>query len=107
MKPILLHIPHASLHIPEDVSPTFLVDRGELERELLSITDHYTEGLFDLDLSVSLVFGQSRLVVDPERFEDDESEPMVERGMGALYTRTTSGKPLRHEEGREDLIGAY
>jgi N-formylglutamate deformylase len=41
------------------------------------------------------VYPVSRLVVDPERFLDDESEPMSERGMGVVYTKTSAGKPLR------------
>ncbi|ARU43069.1 MAG: N-formylglutamate amidohydrolase [Armatimonadota bacterium] len=107
MKPILLHIPHASLFIPENVRPTFLVDQTELERELLVMTDRHTDELFQLESAERLVFGVSRLVVDPERFEDDADEPMAKRGMGAVYTRTSSGSPLKSEAGREHLISEY
>jgi len=41
------------------------------------------------------VFPVSRLVVDVERFPDDEDEPMAGRGMGAVYTRLSSGERLR------------
>lgn len=107
MKPILLHIPHSSLHVPENVRPYFLVDQKELERELLLLTDLYTEELFELEAAERLVFGVSRLVVDPERFEDDAQEPMAKRGMGAVYTQTTSGAPLKSDARREHLISEY
>jgi N-formylglutamate amidohydrolase len=42
-----------------------------------------------------LVNGVSRLVVDPERFPEDAAEPMAGAGQGAVYTRTTTGDPLR------------
>lgn len=50
------------------------------------MTDHHTDELF-LDAvsgTASLVFSVSRLVVDPERFERDDMEPMAARGMGLL-----------------------
>ena len=42
----------------------------------------------------SFVNGLSRLVVDPERFPD-EREVMNSVGMGAVYTRTSTGASLR------------
>lgn len=43
----------------------------------------------------------SRLVVDPERLPDDREE-MVAVGMGAVYTRTSHGEPLRAPDRRRD-----
>ena len=40
----------------------------------------------------------SRLVVDPERFVDDSREELAAKGIGAVYTRTTEGMPLRGKE---------
>jgi len=42
-------------------------------------------------------FSVSRLVVDPERLPDDASESMSAKGMGAVYTRTSDGAPLRSQ----------
>jgi N-formylglutamate amidohydrolase len=36
-----------------------------------------------------------RLVVDPERFPNDDEESMALKGMGATYTKLSSGEPLR------------
>jgi predicted N-formylglutamate amidohydrolase len=53
----------------------------------------------------SFVDRLSRLVVDPERFPD-ESEVMNSVGMGAVYTRTSTGKRLRADNPshRSELI---
>lgn len=104
---VLLHIPHSSTKIPDDVRAGLLIDAEELERELSSITDRHTDELFSAEGADRLVFGFSRLVVDPERFEDDAKEPMAARGMGAVYTRTSTGKPLRSGADRAELMARY
>ena len=83
--------------IPDDVRGTLVLSDSALERELLRLTDRYTDELFALDpaIAIPVVFGVSRFVVDPERFTDDALEPMAARGMGAVYTATTDGAPLR------------
>jgi N-formylglutamate amidohydrolase len=93
----VIHIPHASTAIPDDVRATFVLSDAMIERELLRLTDRYTDELFGLDpaIATSVVYGVSRLVVDPERFTDDATEPMAAQGMGAVYTSTTDGTPLR------------
>jgi N-formylglutamate deformylase len=93
----VLHIPHASVVIPDDVRSTLVLSDAALDRELLRLTDRYTDELFVLDplVAVLVAFDVSRLVVDPERFTDDETEPMSARGMGAVYMSTTDGAPLR------------
>ena len=52
-----------------------------------------------------MVNGWSRLAVDPERFLDPDAEEMEAVGMGAVYTRTSQGRPLRELslEHRADL----
>jgi N-formylglutamate deformylase len=97
-RPIVAHVPHASAVIPPDVRAGILLDDDALARELVSLTDHHTDRLFAWlgGLGASrLVNGRSRLVVDPERFADDADEPMAAVGQGAVYTRTTDGRPLR------------
>ena len=82
MLPLVLHIPHASTAIPDDCLGDFLIDRGRLAKNLAASTDHFTDELFAMaGAGISTVaFPISRLVVDPERFEDDAQEPMAARG---------------------------
>ncbi len=93
----VLHIPHSAIAIPADVRPRLLVSDDVLRRELLTMTDWYTDELFALPPAdaVPVRFPISRLVLDPERFLDDSQEVMASRGMGVIYTRTHDGKVLR------------
>jgi N-formylglutamate amidohydrolase len=98
--PLVLHIPHASDAVPEDVRSQLLLADGDLRRELLAMTDHGTDELFSLppEDAVSVSSSVSRLVVDPERLLDPEREPMEKVGMGAVYTKTSGGARLREDD---------
>lgn len=93
----VVHIPHSSTVIPDEVRGSLMLSDLALKGELLRLTDRYTDELFDLDpaIAVPVVFGVSRFVADPERFADDALEPMAARGMGAVYMTTTDGALLR------------
>ncbi len=96
--PVVGHVPHASTAIPPAVREEILLDDEGLARELMRLTDWYTDELFDWlrDRGAAMFVNRlSRLVFDPERFADDAQEPMASVGQGAVYTRTTSGEPLR------------
>ena len=76
------------------------------------MTDRYTPELVARSVELGgtvLVNRVSRLVVDPERFPDDADEPMARVGMGAVYTRTHDGRPLRSADAdeRTRLLAAY
>jgi len=96
--PILVHVPHSSTVIPARQRRSIALTDEELEAELLAMTDRHTEALFRSVTGIGgamFVNRLSRLVVDPERFPSDDDEPMAARGMGAVYTSTSSGAPLR------------
>ena len=106
----LLHIPHASTTIPEQFLGAFYLSKEELDRELLLMTDHFTDELFAFDIDVfdNIKFPVSRLLVDPERFVSDEDEIMSKVGMGCIYEKTHDGKPLKNaSEIRDELISKY
>ena len=98
--PIILHVPHSSRSIPEDVRADLLLSDLELESELNEMTDTATDliakAAADSAKSKPYIFQNllSRLVIDPERFPD-EREAMNKVGMGAVYLKTSDGKNLR------------
>ena len=95
---MILHLPHASTLIPEDLRNDFLLSDQELQEELNRITDHATDVIFQQAFpeANAIVFPVSRLVVDPERFSEDSQEPMSQVGMGVTYTRGSLRQPLRN-----------
>jgi N-formylglutamate deformylase len=93
----VVHIPHAAATIPETERASFLLGERDLVAELLRMTDWFTNELFDLgdDNATTVMYPVSRLVVDPERFENDAHEVMARIGMGVVYGRTCVGHLLR------------
>jgi N-formylglutamate deformylase len=89
------HIPHSSRSIPAGFRDQFTLSDQELVRELLTMTDSYTEELFAQGNELDAIFPVSRLLVDPERFAEDEQEPMSQKGMGVIYTMTHCQTRLR------------
>jgi N-formylglutamate deformylase len=109
---MIIHVPHASKVIPEEIREQFILDDQTLKNELRLMTDSYTDELFKSpeELARTVAFPVSRLVVDPERFADDSLEIMVQKGMGVVYTRTAVGTPLRREltaDERQRLIDQF
>ena len=109
---IVVHVPHSATLIPSDVRQQIALDDEQLTGELLCMTDWYVDELFSLPASEALavVYPVSRLVCDPERFENDAEEPMARRGMGAIYTATHTLGTLRMRPTpaeRQDLLERY
>lgn len=104
---VVIHVPHSSRVIPDDVKAGVLLGGERLEAELDAMTDAFTDVIASAVVERAavrpwlFVNRVSRLVVDPERFPD-EREEMNAAGMGAVYTRTSAGAPLR--EGSVDEI---
>lgn len=94
----IFHVPHDSTYIPKNIQHQFALTDSELSDELLKMTDHHTLALFTEGIPTKQIVRAevSRLVVDVERFADDDEEDMSEMGMGAVYEQTQSGGLLRH-----------
>lgn len=107
---MIIHIPHSSTLVPTKVRGQFVVDNDPLWAEILRSTDMFTDELFDVSGCEKLVFPVSRVVVDPERFESDDFEPMAKVGRGVTYFSQTSGDSMRRAltpTEREDLLRTY
>ena len=65
----MLHVPHASRHVPPEERQAIGLDDAELNNELLRMTDAYTDELFPLTLVEAgrAIFPLSRLICDVER----------------------------------------
>ena len=108
--PLIANIPHSSTYVPPLIKESFVLNDDDLKRELLKMTDRYVDELFSCvpDIGgISVVYRYSRMVVDPERFEDDRKEEMSRKGMGVIYTKTSNGNKLRispKKDEREELL---
>ncbi len=90
--PIVVNVPHSSTFIPEEERRFFAAEK--LDRELLVMTDHYCDDLYDAGYEM-IRFPVSRLVCDFERFRDDDTEIMSKKGMGACYISCSDLSTLR------------
>ena len=110
---MIFHIPHSSKIVPKEQRGALDLDDHQLKKELIAVTDAYTDELFGTHAKGSdsvIIFQISRLIVDPERFLDDKDEEMVKFGMGVIYTNTSDGKILRKKPSkakRKSLIREY
>lgn len=110
--PVLVHVPHAGLHIPAAVRDDILLDDVDLRAEQRAITDHRTDALAAGAAEAGarvFVNRLSRLVVDPERFDDPDDEIMERVGMGLVYVSTTARGVLRRPTAgqRQELLDRW
>jgi N-formylglutamate amidohydrolase len=91
----IIHVPHASKFIPDSCRDQFIISEKELNLEMEKLTDHFTDSLVEGLQAVKVVFPYSRLLVDVERFADDDLEPMSQLGMGVIYENGHKLKRIR------------
>ena len=104
---LILHIPHSSRNIP--TMEGYLVDANSLAKEMLKLTDWYTDDLFYSNEDEMIVAEFSRIFCDPERFTDDSQEVMAQYGMGVLNEKSDNGEELRKvtPELKEVILSSY
>lgn len=107
MKKLILHIPHSSNKIP--LLDGYVSTQVEIQKEIIKLTDWYTNDLFDSKVDDKIVAPFSRIFCDVERFADDELEIMSKVGMGVLYEKLDSDEILRKitPELRENILTNY
>lgn len=88
---LLIHIPHASLRLPQDFWRDVAVDRKIIKHNLRFMADYKVDELArDVDCH-KVIAKYSRLYCDVERFQNDADEPMARLGMGVVYTHLPGG----------------
>ena len=104
---IILHVPHSSTTIP--LTDGYVINDEAMAKEMLKLTDWYTDDLFDSDENVMIKANFSRIFCDPERFTDDSQEIMAQFGMGVLYEKNDDGELMRvvTPELRERILKDY
>lgn len=112
MPKLTVHVPHASLHIPEEAWSDFLVERSAVEREALASADLFTDQMaHDAWPDAKIIEAPvSRIVVDVERYDDDSREEMATVGRGALYTHDHRQNRIRKDLSaprRAELLARY
>ena len=100
---LVIHVPHASTFIPSEVRDQFLLEDAALVGEAMESADLWTDALAreawpDAEHVVADI---ARIVVDVERYADDDQEPMARVGRGMIYSHTHT----RQQEGRAAETG--
>jgi len=104
---VVVHVPHASVEIPEKYKKSILLSDKILQREIRRMTDAFCDQLYDApEFPIRVIAPVSRLVCDVERFRDDRLEPCAKKGQGLMYTRTTHFRKLRNYDNalRDEIL---
>ncbi len=96
MQKVVLNIPHSSTVVPDWAVKDIIIPAPELSSLVDFMTDKDVDEIWgfvpDENKQVATV---SRLVIDTERYRNDEEEAMSLKGMGLYYTHTPDGKQFR------------
>ena len=112
MNDLVIHVPHASKVIPDDVLAEFTVPVAQLREEAAQSADLLTDLIAHTAWPQAAIVeaAVSRLVVDVERYESDADEEMATVGRRVLYTHDRHGRRIRatlHNERRQELLVRY
>ncbi len=88
----IIHIPHASLDIPDSFKKQLKISYDKFMEENIFISDYRIDEFIPKKFSNIVKFNYSRMYCDVERYLDDEKEEMSKYGMGVLYTKDSNGK---------------
>lgn len=101
MHSVVCNIPHAGRVLPVWSRSDMMVSEAELTALAAFMMDKDVDKLWEfVPAQRKTVASVSRIVVDTERFLNDEDEPMAQKGMGMFYTHTPDGKPFRRRSER-------
>ena len=96
MEKVILNIPHSSTAIPKWACDDIIIPNDELDSLVRFMVDKDVDKLWgfvsDENKQVATV---SRLIIDTERYRNDNDEAMALKGMGLYYTHTPNSKQFR------------
>lgn len=94
---LVIHAPHASTSLPDRYRAQFKIARSSLDDEIYHSADLHTDRLAKeaWPSANTINASVSRVLIDVERYEDDEQEQMARVGRGVIYTHDRFGQPLR------------
>lgn len=106
MSSLIIHVPHASTRIPDEVIDQFILDPGAQNKEAQESADLYTDQLAHEAWPAATIIKAdvSRVVIDVERYSDDALETMSSVGRGMIYSTTHDAKPLRRKISKNERI---
>ncbi len=110
MNHCIFHVPHSSRQIPKIFRDQFTIDDKALNVELDKLTDHFTDSMTEGLEATKVISPYSRLLIDVERFADDELETMSKCGMGVLYYKGHALNKIRralNEDEKAELLELY
>ena len=104
MNNLIIHVPHSSISIPEEYRDQFTLTNDQLLKEACISADLHTDIIAKTAWPGATIIAAefSRLLVDVERYADDDLEAMASVGRGMIYTHTHDGidmrRPLKNNE---------
>lgn len=106
---ILIHIPHSSIYIPDNMNDDYLLSKEDLEEETKVMADMFTDDLYNTPFEKygGIRLDVSRVFLDVERFRDDSLESMAKRGMGLAYVKTSMLEDLRTLKYKDKILEIY
>ena len=96
---MIIHVPHASTFIPDEYKNQFILSSESLKKEAAISADLYTDILArEAWPNAEIIAAEfSRLLVDVERYDDDELEDMASVGRGMIYKNAHDGAIIRRD----------
>lgn len=111
-KNLVVHVPHASIYVPDSALNQFTVDPNSVQLEAHESADLYTDLIAQAAWPhANIICAKvSRIVVDVERYIIDTKEEMSQVGRGVIYTHDHNGRSFRKKldvNDRKSLIANY
>ncbi len=96
---VVLHLPHTSLKFPKVFYKGLVIDKAQLNKYNLEMTDFDVDKLFSQVDATRIKAKYSRLFCDVEKFKDEAKEEMARFGEGVIYTKMYDGTLFhKHDE---------